>query len=858
MFITTNTDSRPLYKYTKLFNLFIFFIIMSCFVFAYPVSAEDLGQFEPIVGSSKDLVSSAGSSNVSDFTGSFSHSYPIQVPRGRGGLAPQVSLNYSSSSRNSWTGVGWDLSLGYIERSTEDGEPKYNDDDDIFMIRMPGVSGELVEEDGEYRLKDEGAFLRLVKSGDTWVVTAKSGTKFYFGENTNCKLDGGFGTFRWYLSRIVDPNGNTITYTYYQDTSNHQVYPLQISYDVNNYVRFIREGRADAPDKYNTFFRVKTDTRLKRIEVYNGGIASTNLVRKYVLNYDTSPASGRSRINSIDHYGKNNAGPLTTSFGWQNGFNGFNDKGALITEEVDRIYQKDKIFYADVTGDGMTDVITRDFMGALVVWRATGDGYQYDGVWKDPVTWGAFHFMDFDGDGKSDLIATYSSQWRVYLSTGTSFQYQTTEVRSESDNKYTHFMDVNGDGMGDIVEGPLPGGKWKVYISTEFDTYGNHLVDDGYWIEGAYGGWMDDAYNWTYSKRIRVMDVNGDRKDDIVLGPDTNGNWYVMISTGTSFVDEGVWITGAYGAWTDDSRISRTRVMEVNGDGLPDIVLGPDGGGNWYVMTSTGTSFEDKGAWISGAYGGWTNDSEIERTRAIDVNGDGKSDIVIGPNSNGNWYVMTSTGTSFEDKGAWISNVYAGWSADGKRELIQPVEFTGDGMGDIVLGLDSEGDEFYFLSAGDPDEYPDIMNTITTPLGATTSVEYVSSAKCQNTSVPYKVQIVKKITKTDNQGHTASRTFLFKNGTYNREKREFYGFGEVVVTDNVTGFITTSDYLMDDIFHGHVSWREIRDSSGVLVSQTENSWKANVLSNDTIEDVLDEAYTSDDLDDYGDYRKFIC
>jgi hypothetical protein len=123
MFITTNTDNRPLYKNTELFNLFIsFIIIMSCFVFTDTVSAEDLAP-------------SAGSSDVSDVAGSFSYSYPIQVPPGRGGLAPQVSLNYSSSSRNSWTGVGWDLSLGYIERSTEDGKPDYDDWAQVFKPR---------------------------------------------------------------------------------------------------------------------------------------------------------------------------------------------------------------------------------------------------------------------------------------------------------------------------------------------------------------------------------------------------------------------------------------------------------------------------------------------------------------------------------------------------------------------------------------------------------------------------------------------------------------------------------------------------------------------------------------------------
>ena len=107
------------------------------------------------------------------------------------------------------------------------------------------------------------------------------------------------------------------------------------------------------------------------------------------------------------------------------------------------------------------------------------------------------------------------------------------------------------------------------------------------------------------------------------------------------------------------SATDRTYVVDVNGDGLPDIVHGPDANGKWYVMQNTGSGFVDKGAWITGAYGGWNG----ARVHPMDVNGDGKSDLVIGPDAYGNWYVLQSTGTSFVDKGAWISGAYSGWDS---------------------------------------------------------------------------------------------------------------------------------------------------------------------------------------------------
>ena len=51
------------------------------------------------------------------------------------------------------------ISFGMIERSTKNGVPTYNDDNDTFIAIIDGMSTELVEiADGKYRAKVEGAF----------------------------------------------------------------------------------------------------------------------------------------------------------------------------------------------------------------------------------------------------------------------------------------------------------------------------------------------------------------------------------------------------------------------------------------------------------------------------------------------------------------------------------------------------------------------------------------------------------------------------------------------------------------------------------------------------------------------------
>lgn len=63
-----------------------------------------------------------GSDNdLSSSTGAATYSVPIEVPPGRNGIAPNLTLRYNSYQKNGWIGVGWDLDMGAIQRSTKRG-----------------------------------------------------------------------------------------------------------------------------------------------------------------------------------------------------------------------------------------------------------------------------------------------------------------------------------------------------------------------------------------------------------------------------------------------------------------------------------------------------------------------------------------------------------------------------------------------------------------------------------------------------------------------------------------------------------------------------------------------------------------
>jgi RHS repeat-associated protein len=161
-------------------------------------------------------LSPSGSWQMSTQGGSFSWSYPMQVPPVPGGLLPDVTATYSSSSTDgrvvatnnqpSWLGEGWDLWPGYIERSYKpcmedkggnNGSRETGDlcwETDNATMSFGEHSSRLVFSGGDWRPEDDDGtkverFSRgsHVFNGDNdgeyWRVTTPDGTRYHFGLN---------------------------------------------------------------------------------------------------------------------------------------------------------------------------------------------------------------------------------------------------------------------------------------------------------------------------------------------------------------------------------------------------------------------------------------------------------------------------------------------------------------------------------------------------------------------------------------------------------------------------------------------------------------------------------------------------
>lgn len=549
------------------------------------------------------------------FTGTLTGSIPIDVPPGRNGLQPNLALSYASSGGNSWTGMGWKLEMGTIERQTKWGvlySPTAAEEQagKVYTMRLNGISGDLVQDSVDpllYRVKIEGSFARIKKlSADGtagWEITDTKGTKYKFGTGVGTRIQSGTLIFKWCLERVEDRDGNYMTIAYQGDGTTNQGYLSQIDYTGNgataptNQVKFYLESRTDAPVMYSNNFPITTAKRVKTVEVKANG----TLVRAYALAYSVSPTTARSVLASVKQHGKDASvdasGVITPgtslpamTFGYSADTQIFTDgtawatgwcSGGTVTSGV------------DMNGDGMQDMVC---IASGVISPLTSSG---NGTFSSPGGCGncALPFYgDFNGDGRTDI----SYMKAVFV-----------EMR---------------------VYGPVFDVYWHVALTSATGT----ISTGSAWLG------LCQCTPAVFGAMVPVVgDYNGDGKTDLAIK---------YGSTTTAYLSNGAGILSY--AFNFSGCMNGTG--DFNGDGKSDLWC-RDGAGTISVATSTGSTFMGMGAWIPN----WCASGQFG---VADFNGDGKQDIYCHP-TDGTTKVALSTGSLFVDGGNWVSSYNRGGSA---------------------------------------------------------------------------------------------------------------------------------------------------------------------------------------------------
>jgi hypothetical protein len=181
---------------------------------------------------------------------------------------------------------------------------------------------------------------------------------------------------------------------------------------------------------------------------------------------------------------------------------------------------------------------------------------------------------------------------------------------------------------------------------------------------------------------VQTGDFTGDGKQDLIARDLQTGNWWVGISTGSSFV------TSLWATWNPAANWVDVKIGDFNGDGKDDIAGRYSAGGQWFVGLSTGSSFKTT-LWAT-----WSPSADWVDVNVGDFNGNGKSDLTARDLRSGQWWTAISTGSSF------TTSLWGTWNPNVPWVDVKVGDFNGDGKDDIAGRLLWYGEWWVAMSTG--------------------------------------------------------------------------------------------------------------------------------------------------------------
>ncbi len=632
-----------------------------------------------------------GSGGVSG--GAATYTIPIQLPPGRQGMQPAISVNYSSRGGNGVLGMGWSMSgLSSVHRCpqtvaqdtmldtvTFDDSDRLCLDGQRLMLR---TTGDYWSSTAEYQTEID-SYARVRATSNGFEVFSKSGIVRLY-ETPVIPAGSPTVPLSWFITSETDPAGNDIRYTY-STYGDGEVLVDSIHYTGtagsaagNRRVDFHYLSRPDASFSYLSGHRTEQTMRLDRITTH-APVSETDLtiveVGDYQFSYEQSAATGRTLLNAVSRGAGSSAKPATI-FTWDqvaqghrpryfdlkdiydptSGLDGNSDPQS---EPEDAIMPAGMSVYGDLNGDGYSEILYSVDTGATNDSRET---YLLSGA--DLV----------NGSDDINPLATGNHQ-----------------LMANSLYPGSAKSDINNDGRIDIIGWSRPAtvsptapinlriGSWRGEVDWPANGGAVTLEDRMEFVDISTVSSEIIAINFanyqTYGPRdsLYVTDVNGDGLQDIVIHerqvaePSCSGSsdnrqlvWYQntgLIDNMPTFGSRQ--LIHCMSRSEDEVELMRfaefftsiynpdnfTGIEDIDGNGLPDFRI-------------------DRAAYLQNSGDDDINDGAVMTTR--DINGNLSFDFRSYRSSGGT--CPTGLGTD-----QFLSNVY-----------YQYGDFNGDGLSDLI------------------------------------------------------------------------------------------------------------------------------------------------------------------------------
>ena len=212
----------------------------------------------------------------------------------------------------------------------------------------------------------------------------------------------------------------------------------------------------------------------------------------------------------------------------------------------------------------------------------------------------------------------------------------------------------------------------------------------GAWALSQYDGVPGEAPSvpttWATSVTwvdVKSGDINGDGKADLVGRVLQTGQWWVALST-----PSGAYLTELWTTWSPNVTWVDVQLVDLNGDGKADLIGRVQETGQWWAGVSTGSAF------VNSLWGSWSTAVTWVDVQSGDFNGDGKADLVGRVLQTGQWWVGLSTGSSL------ATSLWTTWSPAVTWVDVQVGDLNGDGKADLVGRVQETGQWWVGLSTG--------------------------------------------------------------------------------------------------------------------------------------------------------------
>lgn len=761
-------------------------------------------------------------------TGTGSMSVPIAISPGRSGFAPQLALSYDSGSGNTAFGLGWDVGLPAISRKTQkglpqyDGLPKYQDraeiDSDVFLLSgaedlvpvlRPDSKREIIKsiagfEIYPYRPRVEGLFAKIEKwvrtaDGDVhWRATTKDNLTSIYGPDAASRIADPADAnkvFSWLLERTLDHKGNVLVYEYKKEDGvgvaktifekNRHLYaqqylkrvlygntlpyfspqnqPLQPIDAENNWLFELVfdfgehatidgvpqyaateawAARQDAFSSYRAGFEIRDYRLCRRILMFHRFESlgpSPYLVKATLLEHDENPIA--TQLKSITH-----AGYLT-----ENG-----DTTIKTFPPVSFKYTEQKL------DNSIYSIADADLPNA-----------------PQGIDGKSYLLVDLDSEGLSGIFSQTENAWYYKRNHGDG-QFGPKElVKNRPVPAGAGVSDYEGNGLNDYV---LQNGSLNGYFEMD---------DLGEWQ--PFQPFSDiPNINWN-DPNLRVLDLNGDGQNDLLLTENDCFVWYP--SKAKAGFDPAKRIAKAIDEELGPRVVFQEAfqtvfLADLSGSGMTDICRVRNGEICYWPNLGYGR-FGAKVTMADAPYFDTPDAYDPALLRTADIDGSGTTDFIyLGGgklsywiNQSGNRWSERKTVPSFP-LSTPLHNVQAAdllgngttcivWSSPLPGEVNAPLRYI-----QLMGKTETEGNKPYLLKEVDNN------------MGAVTRLKYEASTrfylddrkagKPWITKLPFPVQVLTRQEVYDAISDTHFVTkYAYHHGYFDSVEREFRGFGMV-------------------------------------------------------------------------------